>query len=76
MSQNDKIFSVSSTYIVDEDNTLYTLDGSQRTSTCIDYINDKFTLSKDTPNITITSKENGETPTGRCSLWEKEIFPF
>ena len=47
-------------YIVDEDNTLYTLDGSQRTSTCIDYINNKFSLSKDTPNIVIVSKENGE----------------
>lgn len=48
-------------YIVEEDGTLYTLDGSQRTSTCIDYINNKFSLSKDTPNIMISSKENGES---------------
>lgn len=48
-------------YIVDENGTLYTLDGSQRTSTCISYINNEFSLSKDTPNITIQIKEDGET---------------
>lgn len=48
-------------YIVDENGTLYTLDGSQRTSTCISYINNEFALSKDTPNITIQIKEDGET---------------
>lgn len=48
-------------YIVDENGTLYTLDGSQRTSTCISYINNEFALSKDTPNITIQVKEDGET---------------
>jgi len=53
-------FPVNPIYIVDEDGTLYTLDGSQRTSTCISYINNEFALSKDTPDITITSKENGE----------------
>lgn len=48
-------------YIVDENGTLYTLDGSQRTSTCISYINNEFALSKDTPNIIIQIKESGET---------------
>lgn len=47
-------------YIVDEGGILYTLDGSQRTSTCISYLNNEFALSKDTPNITINSNENGE----------------
>lgn len=53
-------FPVNPIYTVDEKGTIYTLDGSQRTSTCIDYIKDKFTLSKDIPNIIINSKENGE----------------
>jgi len=48
-------------YIVEEDGTLYTLDGSQRTSICISYINNGFALSKDTPNIVLESKENGES---------------
>lgn len=48
-------------YCVDENNIIYTLDGSQRTSTCISYINNEFALSKDTPNIVIASKENGES---------------
>lgn len=48
-------------YIVEEEGTLYTLDGSQRTSTCIDHINNNFSLSKDTPNVVITSKTNGES---------------
>lgn len=54
-------FPVNPIYIVDEEGTLYTLDGSQRTSTCISYINNEFSLSKDTPNIVIESKENGES---------------
>lgn len=54
-------FPVNPIYIVEEEGTLYTLDGSQRTSTCIAYINNEFTLSKDTPNVIIESKENGET---------------
>ncbi len=54
-------FPVNPIYIVDEDGIIYTLDGSQRTSTCIDYVNNKFALSKDTPNITIQLKENGES---------------
>lgn len=47
-------------YVIDEDGTLYTLDGSQRTSTCIAYINNEFALSKGTPNIVLTIKENGQ----------------
>lgn len=54
-------FPVNPIYIVDDNGTLYTLDGSQRTSTCISYINNEFALSKDTPNITIQTKEDGET---------------
>lgn len=45
-------------YIVDEDKTIYTLDGSQRVSTCIDFLNDKFSLSNNTPDISMI--ENGE----------------
>ena len=47
-------------YVVEEENVIYPLDGSQRTSTCIDYINDMFSLSKDTPNVSIAVTENGE----------------
>ena len=54
-------FPVNPIYVVDEDNTIYTLDGSQRTSTCISYLNNEFSLSKDTPKVTITSKINGES---------------
>ena len=53
-------FPVNPIYIVDQDGSLYTLDGSQRTSTCIAYLNNEFSLSKDTPDVTITSKQNGE----------------
>ena len=53
-------FPVNPVYVVEDSGTIYTLDGSQRTSTCLDYINNKFSLSKDTPNVTIVSKENGE----------------
>lgn len=52
-------FPVNTIYTVEESGIIYTLDGSQRTSTCIAYINNEFALSKDTPNITITSNENG-----------------
>lgn len=54
-------FPVNPIYVVDESGTLYTLDGSQRTSTCISYINNEFALSKDTPTIMLLSKENGES---------------
>ncbi|MCM1500319.1 MAG: DUF262 domain-containing protein [Clostridium sp.] len=54
-------FPVNPIYTVEENNTIYTLDGSQRTSTCISYINNEFALGKDTPNIKIISKENGES---------------
>ena len=54
-------FPVNPSYVVDEDGVLYTLDGSQRTSICISYINNEFSLSKGTPSITIQSKENGES---------------
>lgn len=54
-------FPVNPIYIVDENGTLYTLDGSQRTSTCISYINNEFALSKDTPNIFLQISEDGES---------------
>lgn len=54
-------FPVNPIYCVEENNTIFTLDGSQRTSTCISYVNGEFALSKDTPNIVIESKENGES---------------
>lgn len=54
-------FPVNPIYIVDENGTLYTLDGSQRTSTCISYINNEFALSKDTPNVFIQVTEDGES---------------
>ena len=66
-------FPVNPIYIVDENGTLYTLDGSQRTSTCIDYLNDKFALSKDTPNIIIQSKENGEDTTKEYVIAKKKF---
>lgn len=53
-------FPVNPIYIVEENGILYTLDGSQRTSTCIAYINNEFALSKDTPNVTLQVTENGE----------------
>lgn len=54
-------FPVNPIYTVDDGGTIYTLDGSQRTSTCIAYINNEFTLSKDTPNITLQVTEDGES---------------
>lgn len=54
-------FPVNPIYVVEENNTIYTLDGSQRTSTCIDYLGNKFALSKDTPNVTLNVKEKGES---------------
>lgn len=66
-------FPVNPIYVVEEEGTLYTLDGSQRTSTCIDYLNDKFALGKDTPNIIITSKENGEDTTKEYIIAKKKF---
>lgn len=53
-------FPVNPIYVVEEEGTIYTLDGSQRTSTCISYLNNEFALSKDTPNVVINSKIDGE----------------
>lgn len=66
-------FKVNDIYIVEENDILYTLDGSQRTSTCIDYLNDKFALSKDTPDITLKSRENGESITKTYQLAGKKF---
>ena len=66
-------FPVNPIYIVEENKVIYTLDGSQRTSTCIDYINNVFSLNKDTPNISITSNENGESVTREYQIAGKKF---
>lgn len=66
-------FPVNPIYVVDQEGTLYTLDGSQRTSTCISYINNEFSLSKDTPNIVIQSKENGESVSNEYEIAGKKF---
>ncbi len=53
-------FPVNPIYCVEENNIIYTLDGSQRTSACISYINNEFALSKDTPLMPFSTRENGE----------------
>lgn len=54
-------FPVNPIYTVDDGGIIYTLDGSQRTSTCIAYVNNEFALSKDTPNVTLQITEDGES---------------
>ena len=54
-------FPVNPIYTVDDGGIIYTLDGSQRTSTCISYVNNEFALSKDTPNVTFQVTEDGES---------------
>lgn len=54
-------FPVNPIYVVEANNIIYTLDGSQRTSTCIAYINNEFALSKDTPKVTLQTTKNGES---------------
>lgn len=54
-------FPINPIYTVDDGGIIYTLDGSQRTSTCITYVNNGFALSKDTPNITLQVTEDGES---------------
>ena len=44
-------FPINPIYVVSENGKIYTIDGSQRTSTCIDYLNDVFPLSKKTPDF-------------------------
>lgn len=66
-------FPVNPIYCVDQDGVTYTLDGSQRTSTCIAYVNNEFALSKDTPSITITSNENGESVTKEYEIAGKKF---
>ena len=66
-------FPVNPIYTVENGGVIYTLDGSQRTSTCIDYVNNVFALSKDTPNISITSNENGEPTTKTYEIAGKKF---
>lgn len=66
-------FPVNPIYVVEQEGTIYTLDGSQRTSTCIEYLDNKFALSKDIPDILITIKENGEQVTKNYSIAGKKF---
>lgn len=66
-------FPVNPIYVVEENDTLYTLDGSQRTSTCIGYLNNEFALSKDTPKVVIASKVNGESVTKEYEIAGKKF---
>lgn len=66
-------FPINPVYTVEENGIIYTLDGSQRTSTCIDYVNNVFSLSKDTPNVIITSNENGEYITKEYEIAGKKF---
>lgn len=66
-------FPINPIYTVEEGGIIYTLDGSQRTSTCIDYVNNVFPLSKDTPNITIVSNKNGESITNTYEIAGKKF---
>lgn len=66
-------FPVNPIYVVEEEGTLYTLDGSQRTSTCISYLNNEFALSKDTPKVVIASKVNGESVTKEYEIAGKKF---
>ena len=54
-------FPVNPIYTVEDGGIIYTLDGSQRTSTCIGYVNNEFSLSNDTTNVTLKITENGES---------------
>ena len=53
-------FPVNPIYTVEENGVIYTLDGSQRTSTCISYLNNEFSLHKETPNVKLYIVENGD----------------
>lgn len=66
-------FPVNPIYVVEQDGTIYTLDGSQRTSTCIEYLENKFALTKDIPDVAITIKENGEQVTKNYSIAGKKF---
>lgn len=66
-------YPVNPIYVVEENGIIYTLDGSQRTSVCIDFLNDKFSLHKDTPNVTITSNKNGEQITKEYEIAKKKF---
>ena len=67
-------FPVNPIYVIECDNVLYTLDGSQRTSTCIEFLNNKFALSKDTPNIILSIKENGQLLKKEYEVAEKSLI--
>lgn len=46
-------YPVNPIYVTEENDVIYPLDGSQRVSTCIEYLNDGFRLSKETPQVQI-----------------------
>ena len=66
-------FPVNPIYTVEENGVIYTLDGSQRTSTCIEYLENKFALSKDILDISIMVKENGESIVKSYSIAGKKF---
>lgn len=66
-------FPVNPIYVVEQDGTIYTLDGSQRTSTCIEYLENKFSLTKDIPDISITVKEDGKQVTKNYPIAGKKF---
>lgn len=47
-------------FVVEEKGVTYILDGTQRTSTVISYINNEFKLSKKLPPITLKTVKDGE----------------
>lgn len=60
-------------YLVEENNVMYTLDGSQRVSTCIQFLQNDFALNKYTPNIKLTVVENGEKVEKEFELAKKRF---
>ena len=60
-------------YLVEENNVMYTLDGSQRVSTCIQFLHNDFALNKYTPNIKLTVVENGEKVEKEFELAKKRF---
>ena len=67
------VFPVNPIYTVEGNSTIYTLDGSQRTSTCIEFLENKFALSKDNPDVATTVKENGEQVVESYSIAGKKF---
>lgn len=48
-------YPVNPIYLTEENDVMYILDGAQRVSICIEFLNDEFRLSKNTPQVQIKS---------------------